>query len=1278
MTDARFEEVIRLAFETGNPEAIKEAAQLMTKLGDVSEETRAEAAAVLDAVSSKEKAAQAADTYRAVGKSLVDYQRQITETTARVQQLATEVDAADAPTQKQVRALSQARNQLKDLVADQQRELVTLRQVKATLDAAGVSTRSATATQRDLAAASERTATSLRDMVTRLQGEKSAQAEVDRVATAAAKRRENEQRANEAGWRRVARAQDDAAEHAKSATAETTEGLERTTGFVDRLKGALAGLLVYFSFDALLGGIKSILSTGDEFQKFEKQLTSLYGTQERGQQAFDWVKAFTKTTPLQLQDVMKSFITLKNFGIDPTNGSLRAIVDQNAKLGGETERLERITLALGQAFAKGKLQGEEMMQLVEAGVPVYQLLGEVTGKTAGELQKLGAAGKLGSDVLQKFVAQMGKDALGAAAAQVESAGGQFTVAKDNIQQFQDTIAKSGVLNYFRDQLKALNNTIRQMSSDGRLADYAKRISDAIVGVAQAVKGTAGFLLDHAAAVVAVGKAYAAFKIGSIVGEIGIGVARFGQLAASAIGSQTAIGGVASKATILTKILRSLPASLQVAIAVTGFELLVQAGNYIGTLAGKHSAAAKSLEAVQKRVRDEMERQADTYRVVQQQYIQYADTQILTAKQVAALSDQERAAYQTRLEGVQAYLKAKQAEQIRLQAVGRDVSEELGQTQAAYQAANAGTAALAEGARLASEALKDHLSVGAEELRASLAGIGADATTAGTRVQALFASFQADSVTQVGDLALALAAAADESQRADIAVRTGLKSSLNELSSSDLLRFQSASTAAFNAYQVSATQAASVTQTVLEVALDRLGVAADRWGLASTDASRQNIAAFETVAENASASASTIEAAFNKALANATTADEAKSIGDALYTAGDRGRVGFESTERAAVAVQNRLRQLKTAVDPLTDSFAALGIQSKRSLDDAAAAARSAFANIVEAQRNGEASVDDVRAAYEAMARAQLDAAANSEPWEKATVQAALNTQAAILNVTDGLNRMGDSGIDAGDRVARGAGHAQAALDGTAGATHRAADATDRASQSSDDAADSETHYSKAADESAAASKRHAKETESLSYSLGSLSEALIKDLAALNEYAATPDIWRKMWNSVMGQATAQLNDFNARMAVLDKANARFDDMAQRVEALRGRFKYLTDDQLRAEAQAEKTLEDNQKAAKEAAAKKKADQLNASGADAQAIADANRAREDAWANDAKGAPAAATEPAASNRVALDLTLTNAQTSGTPVAMTPIDLQKIANMIVPAVVRQLSVRRASSNR
>lgn len=45
----------------------------------------------------------------------------------------------------------------------------------------------------------------------------------------------------------------------------------------------------------------SILQTGDKFERLRVQLENVMGSIEGGQQATDWIKEFTKSTPYQLE-----------------------------------------------------------------------------------------------------------------------------------------------------------------------------------------------------------------------------------------------------------------------------------------------------------------------------------------------------------------------------------------------------------------------------------------------------------------------------------------------------------------------------------------------------------------------------------------------------------------------------------------------------------------------------------------------------------------------------------------------------------------------------------------------------------------------------------------------------------------------------------------------------------------------------------------------------------------------------------------------------------------
>lgn len=242
-------------------------------------------------------------------------------------------------------------------------------------------------------------------------------------------------------------------------------------------------------------GIVSMLSTGDQFEGMQTQLTALMGSIEGGEKATEWIKQFTRDTPLQLQDVTQAFTLLKAFGLDPMDGTLQAITDQSEKLGGGMEKLTGISSALGQAWAKQKLQGEEILQLVERGVPVWDLLEKVTGKNTEQLQKLSSAGKLGRDVISDLIEEIGKAADGSAAANMSRLTGIVSNLRDVAADFLDRIAKSGAMDYVKQQLLGVAEAIQGLDRDGRLDALAKSLSNAFIQGAERVKD---FALELAA------------------------------------------------------------------------------------------------------------------------------------------------------------------------------------------------------------------------------------------------------------------------------------------------------------------------------------------------------------------------------------------------------------------------------------------------------------------------------------------------------------------------------------------------------------------------------------------------------------------------------------------------------------------------------------------------------------------------------------------------------------------------------------------------------------
>ncbi len=257
--------------------------------------------------------------------------------------------------------------------------------------------------------------------------------------------------------------------------------------------GALAG--AYLSVQTAINQIGGIISTGAQFEKMGKQLEALTGSSENAERAMQWIEDFVQTTPFQLDGVTKGFTRLKAFGLDPMDGTYQAIADQTAALGGSQEEMEGIVLALGQAFAKQKLQGEEILQLIERGVPVWELLAESTGKTNAELQDMSSNGELGREAIRGLIAEMGRVNSGAAAAQMDTFNGQLSNLQDQWMQVQRTIAEAGFLDYLTDEIGDLNETLSEMAESGELAERAEAISDALIDAADATKDFVLVLYD---------------------------------------------------------------------------------------------------------------------------------------------------------------------------------------------------------------------------------------------------------------------------------------------------------------------------------------------------------------------------------------------------------------------------------------------------------------------------------------------------------------------------------------------------------------------------------------------------------------------------------------------------------------------------------------------------------------------------------------------------------------------------------------------------------------
>jgi tape measure domain-containing protein len=277
------------------------------------------------------------------------------------------------------------------------------------------------------------------------------------------------------------------------------DGLGTVTGRAAALAGKLGsvqGLLAGFGLYKLGNGF---VRSAAEFEQFNVQLTTLEGSAAGAEKAMAWIEDFATKTPLSVEETVQAYARLKAFGLDPTTGSLQAMVDTMAATGGGAEKLDGLTLALGQAWTKGKLQGEEAMQMLERGVPVWDLLAEAMGKSAAEVQKLSEQGKLGREEITLLTDALGARYSGASERASETWDGITSNLSDQWRRFQRLVMGSGLFDFMKGKLNGLLDTLDQMAADGTLQLWAestgKKIEETLTGIWWALSGVYFFIKD---------------------------------------------------------------------------------------------------------------------------------------------------------------------------------------------------------------------------------------------------------------------------------------------------------------------------------------------------------------------------------------------------------------------------------------------------------------------------------------------------------------------------------------------------------------------------------------------------------------------------------------------------------------------------------------------------------------------------------------------------------------------------------------------------------------
>jgi tape measure domain-containing protein len=158
----------------------------------------------------------------------------------------------------------------------------------------------------------------------------------------------------------------------------------------------------YFGIQAMTGFVTQLTKVRGEFQQLDVAFTTMLGSKEKSDTLMAQLLSTAAKTPFTLQEVAGGAKQLLAYQV-----AAEDVNDTVIRLGniasGVSVPLDRLILAYGQVKAKGKLQGDDMRQFTEAGIPIIHELAKVMGVADTAISKMVEEGKIGFPQVQQVM-----------------------------------------------------------------------------------------------------------------------------------------------------------------------------------------------------------------------------------------------------------------------------------------------------------------------------------------------------------------------------------------------------------------------------------------------------------------------------------------------------------------------------------------------------------------------------------------------------------------------------------------------------------------------------------------------------------------------------------------------------------------------------------------------------------------------------------------------------------------------------------------------------------
>lgn len=263
-----------------------------------------------------------------------------------------------------------------------------------------------------------------------------------------------------------------------------------TKGGLSVLTGAIGSVTAALGAGAVAG-----VKYNASIETYQTSFEVMTGSAEKAAEVIDRLKKVGAETPFELPDLADTTQLLMNYGLTADEA-----MDKMMMLGdisqGSADKMSRIAMAYGQMSSAGKVQLEDVKQMIEAGFNPLQEISESTGESMSSLYDRISKGTISVDEItasmERATSEGGKY-YQSMEKQSQTFDGMISTLKDNAQQLLGDVVQpisdsmvSTLLPAAIDSINQMANAFQTQGVDGLIQAGSQILANLLTGIAQAL------------------------------------------------------------------------------------------------------------------------------------------------------------------------------------------------------------------------------------------------------------------------------------------------------------------------------------------------------------------------------------------------------------------------------------------------------------------------------------------------------------------------------------------------------------------------------------------------------------------------------------------------------------------------------------------------------------------------------------------------------------------------------------------------------------------------